>query len=195
MFSGRSAKDVILHPNTLTLFRVATVPGIIMLLLPSDPGRLICFLAGILFSLAAISDGLDGYIARSRGLVSTFGKFMDPLADKLLVMSTLTMITWHQWIPGWMACVIVGRELAVTGLRGIAAEQGQVIAAERLGKYKMGFQIGAIIPILFHHRYTLNDWLFIDFGQVGYWVLWIALIFTIWSGVEYFKNYSKVIGK
>lgn len=193
MSSDESLKDKLLHPNTLTLFRVATVPDIVLLLLPSEPGRLLCFLAGILFSLAAISDGLDGYFARSRGLVSNFGKFLDPLADKLLVMSTLTMLAWHQWIPGWMAVIIVGRELAVTGLRGIAAEQGKVIAAERLGKYKMGFQIGAIIPILFHHRYYLGDWLFIDFGQAGYWVLWIALVFTIWSGAEYFRNYYKVI--
>lgn len=193
MFSGGSLRDKILHPNSLTLFRIFTIPGIVLLLLPAEPGRLFCFLAGLLFSLAAISDGLDGYFARRRGLVSTFGKFMDPLADKLLVMSTLTMLAWHQWVPGWMACIIVGRELAVTGLRGIAAEQGKVIAAERLGKFKMGFQIGALIPILFHHKYVLFNGFFIDFGYVGSWVLWIALVFTIWSGVDYFRNYSKVI--
>ena len=193
MASGRSFKDIVLHPNTLTLFRVVTIPGIILLLLPQAPGKVFCFLAAVLFSLAAISDGLDGYYARSLGLVSNFGKFMDPLADKLLVMSTLTMLTWHQWIPGWMACIIVGRELAVTGLRGIAAEQGKVIAAEKLGKYKMGFQIGAIIPLLLHHEYTFTESFSLNFGQVGYWVLWIALILTIWSGAEYFRNYSKVI--
>ncbi|MBI9074847.1 MAG: CDP-diacylglycerol--glycerol-3-phosphate 3-phosphatidyltransferase [Desulfatibacillum sp.] len=193
MASGRSFKDIVLHPNSLTLFRVVTIPGIILLLLPPEPSRLFCMLAAALFSLAAISDGLDGYYARSLGLVSNFGKFMDPLADKLLVMSTLTMLTWHQWIPGWMACIIVGRELAVTGLRGIAAEQGKVIAAEKLGKYKMGFQIGAIIPLLLHHKLIIAGDFFLDFGQVGYWVLWIALVFTIWSGAEYFRNYSKVI--
>jgi len=193
MFSGNTFKDKLLHPNSLTVFRIFTIPWIILFLLPQNPSRLFCFLAALLFSLAAISDGLDGYFARRRGLVSTFGKFMDPLADKLLIMSTLTMLAWHQWIPGWMACIIVGRELAVTGLRGIAAEQGKVIAAQRLGKFKMGFQIGALIPILLHYKYVLFDGFFIDFGYVGYWVLWIALVFTIWSGIDYFKYYSKVI--
>ena len=106
-----------------------------------------------MFSAAAITDYLDGFFARRRGLESTFGKIMDPVADKLLVSSAFIMMASLGWIPAWVVCVIIGREMAVTGLRNIIADKGEDVSSSNLGKYKTGFQIAAIIPLLFHYPY------------------------------------------
>ena len=175
-------KEILSNPNTLTLFRIAAVPLIVILLL--FPGKLFTFVAAVLFSLAAITDFLDGFFARRKGLVSTFGKVMDPLADKLLVSATFIMLASLAWIPGWIVCIIIGRELAVTGLRNIAAQQGQEISSSRLGKYKTGFQIAAIIPLLIHYQYFT-----IDFHAIGSVFLWAALVMTLLSGADYFIKF------
>jgi len=178
---------VLTHPNTLTLFRMAAAPGIIVLLL--FPKSEFCtFLAALLFSAAAITDYLDGYFARLRGLITDFGKAMDPLADKLLVSSAFIMMASNGWIPGWMVCVIIGRELAVTGLRSIIAGDGKDVSASMLGKYKTGFQIAAIIPLLLHFPYFG-----INFNAIGLFFLWGALILTIWSGADYFIRFRKLL--
>ena len=117
------------------------------------PNRVCTFIAAILFSAAAITDYLDGYIARTRGLVSTLGKVMDPVADKLLVSSAFIMLTALGWVPSWIVCIIIGREIAVTGLRNIIAERGEDVSASNLGKYKTGFQIAAIIPLMIHYPF------------------------------------------
>ena len=179
-------KKKLSHPNNLTLFRVAAVPVIVILLL--FPNRLFAFVAALFFSVAAITDFLDGFFARRRGLVSSFGKIMDPLADKLLVSSAFIMLASLGWIPGWIACIIIGRELAVTGLRSIAAQQGMHISASRLGKYKTGFQIAAIIPLLIHYQY-----LTIDFHAIGSVFLWVALVLTLLSGADYFFRFRSLL--
>jgi len=166
-------------PNQLTLFRIAAVPIIIILML--FPNRICTLIAGLLFSAAAITDYLDGFLARKRGLVTTLGKVMDPVADKLLVSSAFIMLTSLGWVPAWMACIIIGRELAVTGLRNIIAEKGEDLSASNLGKYKTGFQIAAIIPLMIHFPF-----LGLDVQVIGNLFLWGALIFTIWSGADYF---------
>jgi CDP-diacylglycerol--glycerol-3-phosphate 3-phosphatidyltransferase len=178
--------DVLGHPNSLTLFRVAAVPLLILLLL--SPGRLFGVLAALVFSAAATTDYFDGYVARRYGLVSNLGKIMDPLADKLLVSSAFIMLIPLGRVPAWMICIIVGRELAVTGLRNIISEKGEDVSASRLGKYKTGFQIAAVIPLLMHYRY-----LGIDFHTVGIVLLWIALVFTVWSGVDYFVRFRRFL--
>ena len=175
-------KEIFSNPNNLTLFRIAAVPLIVILLL--FPGRLFTFVAAVLFTVAAITDFLDGFFARRKGLVSTFGKVMDPLADKLLVSATFIMLASLGWIPGWIVCIIIGRELAVTGLRNIAAQQGQDISSSRLGKYKTGFQIAAIIPLLIHYQYFT-----IDFHEIGFVFLWAALALTLLSGADYFIKF------
>ena len=144
-------QKIISNPNKLTLFRIAVVPVIIILLL--FPNRICTFVAAILFSAAAVTDYLDGFYARKRGLVSTLGKVMDPVADKVLVSSAFIMLTSLGWVPAWMACIIIGRELAVTGLRNIIAQKGEDISASNLGKYKTGFQIAAIIPLMIHYPF------------------------------------------
>lgn len=174
-----------LTPNTMTIARILSVPLIVVLLMFEN--RITCFLAAALFSLASVTDYLDGYLARSRGMITTLGKILDPLADKLLVASTLIMLTALGFIPGWVACVIIGRELAVTGLRCVLIENHQDVAASWLGKYKTGFQIAAIIPLTLHYTYFG-----IDFSAIGMVFLYAALVFTVWSGADYFikaKNY------
>lgn len=166
-------------PNQLTLFRIAAVPIIIILLL--FPNRICTFIAAMVFSVAAITDYLDGFYARKRNLVTTLGKVMDPVADKLLVSSAFIMLAALDWVPAWMVCIIIGRELAVTGLRNIIAEKGEDLSASNLGKYKTGFQIAASIPLMIHFPFFG-----LNVQAIGNLFLWGALVFTIWSGVDYF---------
>jgi len=184
MFSKIKAKDLLRQPNTLTLVRILAIPIIVILLL--FPNRLFAFLGALVFSAAAITDYLDGYYARRFGLVSNLGKIMDPLADKLLISSSLIMLVSHGWAPAWIVCIIIGREIAVTGLRTIIADSGEDMSASYLGKYKTGFQIAAIIPLLIHFEYVT-----INFSEIGHVMLWGALIFTIWSGIDYFVKFKK----
>ena len=178
--------QLISHPNGLTFFRIAAVPVIVILLL--FPNRVCTFLAAMLFSVAAITDYLDGYYARRRGLVSNLGKVMDPVADKLLVSSAFIMLSSLGWVPAWMVCIIIGRELAVTGLRNIIAGKGEDVSASNLGKYKTGFQIAAIIPLMIHYPlFGLNA------QAIGALMLWAALIFTIWSGADYFIKFRRLL--
>jgi CDP-diacylglycerol--glycerol-3-phosphate 3-phosphatidyltransferase len=178
--------SLLTHPNTLTLFRMIAVPIIVVLLMM--PNRLTALLAGLIFSAAAITDYFDGYLARRYGLVSNLGKVMDPVADKLLVSSSLIMLTALGWMPAWIACIIIGRELAVSGLRNIIAQNKQDVSASSLGKYKTGFQIAAIIPLTFHYPI-----LGLDFHAVGMVFLWGALVFTLWSGTDYFLRFRKLL--
>jgi CDP-diacylglycerol--glycerol-3-phosphate 3-phosphatidyltransferase len=173
-------------PTALTLFRVAATPVVIVLLLV--PNRWTCLLAGLVFSVAAITDYFDGLLARQKGLVSNLGKVMDPVADKLLVSSALIMLASLHWIPAWVVCIIVGRELAVTGLRNIVAQHREDVSASQLGKYKTGFQIAAIIPLLFHYSYFT-----VNMHAIGMFFLWGALVFTLWSGADYFFQHRRLL--
>ncbi len=174
------------HPNRLTLYRIAAIPGIVLLLM--FPNRFCTFIAALLFSAAAITDYLDGYFARRRGLVTNFGKIMDPVADKLLASSAFIMLSYLGWVPGWIVCIIIGREIAVTGLRNFVVEDKEDIAASSLGKYKTGFQIAAIIPLLFHYPYFG-----VNFHAIGTMFLWAALVLTVWSGLDYFIKFKKYL--
>jgi len=136
------------------------------------------------FFAATITDFLDGYIARNYGSGSTVGKFLDPLADKLVVTTALIMLAGMPRlprIPAWIVVVFVSREILVTGLRAVAAVEGQIIAAAELGKYKMVLQAIALQGLLIHYTYF-----YIDFFAAGLFILWIALVLSVWSGFEYF---------
>jgi CDP-diacylglycerol--glycerol-3-phosphate 3-phosphatidyltransferase len=148
-------KEAAHHPNGLTLFRVAVIPLIIVLF--SFPNRFLALVSALVFSAAAITDYLDGFLARRQGKVTFIGKVMDPVADKLLNSSAFIMLAAHGWVPAWMVCVIVGRELAVTGLRSVSAGKGIDVSASRLGKLKTGFQIAAIIPLMIHYSFLGLD--------------------------------------
>lgn len=182
----KKIQNLISGPNKLTLFRIAVIPIIIILLL--FPNRICTLIAALLFSAAAITDYLDGFYARKRGLVSTLGKVMDPVADKLLVSSAFIMLASLGWVPAWMACIIIGRELAVTGLRNIIAHKGEDISASHLGKYKTGFQIAAIIPLMIHYPFIS-----LNVQVIGTLFLWGALVFTIWSGADYFIKSRRLL--
>ena len=177
--------NLLQNPNTLTLFRMPQ-PGYRH---PAPVPQPVCtFLAALLFSAAAITDYLDGFFARRGGLVSNFGKTMDPLADKLLVASPLIMLTSYGWVPAWMVCVIVGRELAVTGLRNIISEKGRTYLRQTLVNTRPDFRSRAIIPLLLHYPY-----LGINMHGIGTFLLWGALGFTLWSGADYFIRFRKLL--
>ena len=179
-------KTMLGKPNTLTLFRIVAVPLIIALM--CVPNRLTCLLASLIFSAAAITDYFDGHLARQKGMVTNFGKVMDPLADKLLVSSALIMLCALNCVPAWAVCVIIGREMAVTGLRSIIAQHELDLSSSWLGKYKTGFQIAAIIPLLMHYA-----WLTLDMNAIGTFFFWGAVIFTLWSGIDYFVRYRGLL--
>ncbi len=163
-------------PNTLTLLRILLVPVVVVALLDETPnGDLIA--AGV-FALAALTDGLDGYIARSRGAITTFGKLMDPLADKLLVTAALVSLVSLGRLEAWIAMVIIAREFAVTGLRGVAAEQGVVIHASWLGKLKTAVQVAAIIALIATDPAPLG----VDL------LVYAAVAVTVISGVTFFLD-------
>ncbi len=171
-------------PNLLTGARIAAVPVVVVLLL--FPGPLPSFLGAVLFLLAGATDFLDGFLARRHRLVSRFGKFMDPLADKLLVSAALIMLIPLGRVPAWMAYVIVGRELAVTGLRGLAAIEGIILAPDRWGKTKTLLQMTALFALILHYPYFS-----VDFQRLGMILLWLALAITLASGVGYFLAFFR----
>lgn len=170
--------------NRITLLRIGAIVPILLLM--HFPGRITCLVATVLFMLAAFSDFLDGYIARREGQVTTFGKFLDPLADKLLICSVIIQMVGLGWVPAWIAVLVVMRELAVTGLRAVAADNGMVIAADRYGKLKTVVQIAALVPLLLHfpmYGVPLHEW--------GIFILYIALLLTIVSGINYFYQFFR----
>ena len=170
-------------PNKLTMLRIIAIPVFIVVLMLEYR-----YAATIIFILAALTDMLDGHIARKYNLVSNFGKLMDPLADKLLVMSALVCLVELGDVPAWMVVVILAREFAVTGLRQVAVEQGIVIAAAPTGKIKTITQMIAI-PLL-----LLANWPFIYIGiPMDQIFLWIAVAMTIISGVEYFVKNKQLL--
>jgi CDP-diacylglycerol--glycerol-3-phosphate 3-phosphatidyltransferase len=171
-------------PNILTGARFAAVPVVVLLLF--FPGPLASFLGSLCFLLAGATDFLDGFMARRQRLVSRFGKFMDPLADKLLVSAALIMLIPLGRVPAWMAFVIVGRELAVTGLRGLAATEGIILAPDRWGKTKTLLQMAALTGLILHYPYGG-----VNFHLVGLGLLWVALIITLASGVGYFLAFFR----
>ena len=171
-------------PNLITLFRIAAIPFVVLFLL--FPGAPASFLAALFFSAASLTDLLDGYIARQQNSETPIGKLLDPLADKLLINSAFIMLIPLGRVPAWVVALIVGREVAVTGLRGIASLEGLVIAASKWGKAKMIFQTIALIGLMLHYEY-----LGINFHSLGMLILWIALAITIWSGVDYFTKFYR----
>lgn len=171
-------------PNLLSFLRIGAIPFVVGCLF--FPGPLASFLAALFFSLASLTDLLDGYIARQQKSETAVGKLLDPLADKLLINSALIMLIALGRIPAWVVVLIVGREIAVTGLRGIASVEGLVIAASRWGKAKTILQSSALIGLMLHYEY-----LGIDFHFLGMIILWVALMITLWSGFDYFIKFYR----
>lgn len=188
--------------NKLTLIRIFLVP-VFLIFIAIKSFSYGTFIATFIFVLASLTDKLDGYIARSRNQITTFGKFMDPLADKLLVTAALISLVELQIIPSWAAIIIIAREFAVSGLRTIAASDGVVIAASWWGKIKTVIQIIAIILLLLkvniiNSKYLQNlvntvPEMNIFFDIVPTVMLYLAVIITIISGIDYFKKNKNAI--
>ncbi len=181
-----SRQQILTLPNGLTVIRVLAIPIIILLLFYC--GRRYQFITALLFLLVAVTDTIDGYLARRHGLVTTLGKLLDPLADKLLIVAALIALISARGVPAWIVIIIVGREIAVTGLRGIAISQGMVIASSASGKYKTVFEMVAIFLLILNGNY-----LSLDIHQIGMGLLWAAMALAVYSGVSYFKDFLKAI--
>ncbi|MBI4444591.1 MAG: CDP-diacylglycerol--glycerol-3-phosphate 3-phosphatidyltransferase [Acidobacteria bacterium] len=170
-------------PNSLTVLRIFLVPLLVVVLLTgSSPEREIW--GFIVFMAAAITDLLDGYLARRRLQVTTLGKLLDPIADKLLISAAFVSLVELNMVAAWMVVVIIGREFAVTGLRSIASAEGFSISASRLGKYKMATQVLCVSALIMGNRYP--DSILYPAGQL---LLWLVVVLAITSMVQYFRRF------
>ncbi len=174
-------------PNLITLIRIFLIPFFIIAF--QDPTDFRSILAAGIFLAASLTDLLDGYLARKWGQITKLGKFLDPVADKFLVLSALILLVDFQRVDAWIAILIIAREIAVTGLRAVAAASGVVIAAQESGKYKMVAQSIALTFLI------INDKIFpIDFHFWGTVFLWVSLTLTLYSGALYFIRFWKQVG-
>ena len=181
-------------PNLVTLVRVAFIPIILVCIDNYSPK--LSALSAFLFAVAAASDALDGYLARRMGLITVVGKFLDPLADKLIVLCTLVMLVAHGRVAAWLVIVLMARELAVTGLRAIASQEGYVIAAGAGGKAKAALQMVGIGFLLVHFKYDILLFSFpLDFHHVGTILLYVSLVMSVLSAVEYFRFFVQAAQK
>ena len=188
-------EDIWNVPNALTMARIAVIPVVCWMCTQSDP--IFGIMAVILFGLAAFTDWLDGYIARKRNLVSLTGKFLDPLADKLLVMAVVVTLLPMGHLPVWFVVLMLAREMSINGLRALAASEGIVIASGWGGKWKTGFQFVGLSCLLIHHEYTVDYGLFelvVDFNRVGFALMIASLIYSYHSGWEYLRGFWEGVG-
>ena len=190
-------EDAINLPNLLTMLRIALIPGVLFLLWEGTPKS--NFWAAILYIGTALTDLIDGYLARKWGQISVLGKFLDPLADKLLVMATLIWLAYLGRLPslGVVAVIIMlGRELSITALRTIAISEGVVMAAMRAGKDKTALQMVAILMLIVHQSYTVYFGFYqteFDFAGAGLVLLYISLGLALFSAGEYFKLFVDAV--
>ncbi|MET3699543.1 CDP-diacylglycerol--glycerol-3-phosphate 3-phosphatidyltransferase [Bacillus oleivorans] len=185
-------------PNKITVSRIFLIPVfMIVMYMGTSWGTfqlgevelpVAHFVGALIFILASTTDFVDGYYARKLNLVTNLGKFLDPLADKLLVSAALIILVELGYAPSWIVIVIISREFAVTGLRLVLAGEGEVVAANVLGKIKTWTQIIAISALLLHN--LPFEWMDIPFATIA---LWVALFFTLWSGWDYFYKNRHVL--
>ena len=179
-------EDALNLPNMLTMGRIAAIP--LVLVLMAQGTRECNFWAMMTYAVAAVTDFVDGYLARRMGLTSLLGKFLDPLADKLIVLATLIMMTEQGHVPAWAVIVIAARELSVTALRTIAISEGVVIAASRGGKDKTAVQMVSVLALILHDTYYMDYGFFsglVNMNGVGLVLLYLSVFFTITSAGEY----------
>lgn len=184
-------------PNKITVSRILLIPVFVIIMMIEMESTvqlfgaeipLNHFIGALIFIFASATDWVDGYYARKLNLVTNFGKFLDPLADKLLVSAALILLVELGLAPAWVVIIIISREFAVTGLRLILAGQGEVVAANQLGKIKTWTQIVAISALLLHN--TIFTMMGVPFDDI---MLYISLFFTVWSGWDYFWLNRRVL--
>lgn len=189
------ARDALNVPNLLTFGRIVAIPFFVWLLDTPTPVR--GFWACIVFTLAAITDILDGYLARRLGVVSVLGKFLDPLADKLIVMAALVWMVPMGRIAAWVVVLLLAREISVTGLRSVAASEGVIISAGREGKTKTALQMIGIVALLLGYPYHLS-YLGIDLGvvdmvHVGRTLVYLSMLFSLASAAQYVRLFAAAV--
>jgi len=182
-----STHTLITIPNLLTGYRFAVAPVLLFFLYP-QPGVGISLLAFSLFLTGALTDLADGYYARKHKIETVLGKLMDPVADKVLVCVALIMLVPMGKIPAWLVFVILARELVITGLRGVAASSGIVIAASGMGKLKSIMQYTALCILIFPLGVVPIPFL----HELGLGILYVSAVMTVWSGVDYFYRFQKI---
>jgi CDP-diacylglycerol--glycerol-3-phosphate 3-phosphatidyltransferase len=191
----RSLRDEILNlPNVITLTRIALIP--VFLWFTYFESRVDSFIAALVYAATSATDFLDGWVARRKNLVTVIGKFLDPLADKLIVMAALVMLVHLGRVGAWVVIVIMAREFIVTGLRSIAVSEGLIIPAGQEGKYKTALQLAGISFLLLHYTYPIDAWAFsfeLDANRVGTWLLYISLFFSVLSAVFYFRDFVRAV--
>jgi len=175
-------------PNLLTLSRILLIPVFVLLFWTPTPGRSLA--AAVVFVIAAVTDLLDGYLARRRSQVTKLGRLLDPIADKLLVLSGLILLVQLQRVAAVVAILIIAREVAVTGVRAIAASQGIVLSAETIGKYKMVAQVVAIVLLILEDGIVPAAW---NLHLVGTVVLYAALALALISGGRYLLSFWRQV--
>jgi CDP-diacylglycerol--glycerol-3-phosphate 3-phosphatidyltransferase len=188
-------QDALNLPNLLTFGRIAVIPVVILLIDRGTPED--CLWAALVYSAAALTDLIDGWLARRMHIVSVLGKFLDPLADKLLVMASLIYMVPMGRIPEWAVALLLAREIAVTGLRGIASSEGVVIAAGDEGKTKTALQMVGILCLILGYPYHLVlgpiDLGTVDLVYVGRALVYISLIFSVVSAVSYARLFAEAV--
>ena len=188
-------RDELLNlPNILTMMRIALIPPVMILLLLETPKA--SFIAALLTGLAAITDWLDGWLARRRGQVSLVGKLLDPLADKLIVMAILVVCTQLHRIPGWFVVLLLSRELSIAGLRSIASQEGLLIAVVETGKWKTALQLTGLIGITVHYSYLIDFGVtqqVVNFNALGFGLLLLSMVFSLLSAGMYFARFMGAI--
>jgi len=186
----RLREEILNAPNLLTLGRMALIPVFLYLLYYEN--RRNSFLAAALYSVCALSDWVDGWLARISDKVTTLGKFLDPLADKVIVLSALVMLVRLGRVPVWVVVVIVAREFLISGLRTIAVSEGLVISASQGGKWKTSLQLTGIICLMLHYHFSI-DYVFgtvmTDFQAVGLLLIYLSLVPGIVSAVDYVRDF------
>jgi CDP-diacylglycerol--glycerol-3-phosphate 3-phosphatidyltransferase len=175
-------------PNLVTMGRVLLIPLVLYFIDNFSPVR--SFIAALLYLVCAAGDALDGYLARSRGEVSTLGKFLDPLADKLMVTAVLVFMVELGRVYAWVVVVFIARDLVVNGLRSVASAQGLVISASKGGKIKTALQLVAITMLIVHFRYPLLGLGYtVDYHRDGTWILYISMAMSLVSGAQYMRQF------
>jgi CDP-diacylglycerol--glycerol-3-phosphate 3-phosphatidyltransferase len=181
-------------PNMLTLGRIAVIPLFVWFTYDADP--MYSLLAAGIFALASITDVVDGFLARRWNQITVTGKLLDPLADKLIVMAAMVMMTRLGRLPAWVVIVLLGRELIVMGLRQIAASEGLVIAAGQEGKWKTSLQLVGIIALCVHYTHPVELYVTrfdCDFNSLGQVLVYASTFFSVWSAGGYFKAFFNTL--
>src|SRR3954462_9523445 len=183
-------------PNMLTLGRIGIIPVFVWLTYDADP--MTSLLAASLFTLAAVTDVVDGVLARRWNQITIVGKFMDPLADKLIVMAAFVMMVRLGRIAAWVVIVLLAREFIVSGLRTIAASEGMVIAAGQEGKWKTSLQLCGVISLCVHYVHPLDlgyRVVPVNFNLVGKVLVYLSTAFSVWSMVVYFRAFLAMLAR